>query len=82
MKKIILMLTLLMFCNAVYADNMLVNYFKKWVDETRIENAIGKLLLDQFTNDLHSEFQIKEDDKLTQSFVNFLEKFRKVVCDL
>ena len=65
------MLTLLMFCNAVYADNMLVNYFKKWVDETRIENAIGKLLLDQFTNDLHSEFQIKEDDKLTLSGASY-----------
>ena len=74
MKKVILMLTLLFVCNNLFADNMLVNYFKKWVDETRIENAIGKLLLDQFTNDLHSEFQIKEDNKLTQRFLTFLEK--------
>ena len=74
MKKVILLLTMLFVCSSVFADNLLVNYFKKWVDETRIENAIGKLLLDQFTNDLNSEFQIKEDNKLTQKFLGCLEK--------
>lgn len=75
MKKLILLLSMMFVCSTLFADNLLVNYFKKWVDETRIENAIGKLLLDQFTNDLHSEFQIKEDNKLTQRFLTFLEKF-------
>ena len=74
MKKLILLLSMMFVCSTLFADNLLVNYFKKWVDETRIENAIGKLLLDQFTNDLHSEFQIKEDNKLTQRFLTFLEK--------
>ena len=74
MKKLILLLSMMFVCSTLFADNMLVNYFKKWVDETRIENAIGKLLLDQFTNDLNPEFQIKEDNKLTQKFIGFLEK--------
>ena len=74
MKRIILLLAMLSLCNSVFADNLLVNYLKKWVDETRIENAIGKLLLDQFESDLPSEFPMKESKELTQKFLSFLEK--------
>ena len=74
MKRLLVLLTMLLFCNSVFADNLLVNYFKKWVDETRIENAIGKLLLEQFTKDLSTDYQMKEDNALSQKFLYFLDK--------
>ena len=74
MKKITLLIMMILVCNIAFADNPVLNYFKKWVDETRIENAIGKLLLDQFVGDLSPEYSVKEDKALTQKFMGFLEK--------
>ena len=59
---------------SVFADNLVTNYFKKWIDETNAEKAIGKLLLDQFISDLSSQYVIKEDKDLTKSFISFLDK--------
>lgn len=74
MKKIITLFIMLMFCNISFADNLVMNYFKKWVDETKVEKAIGKLLLDQFTSDLQVTYKISENQELTKSFISFLEK--------
>ncbi len=74
MKKVTLLFAMLMICNIVFADNPVMNYLKKWVDETRIETAIGKLLINQFCKDLSKEYPLKEDPILTQKFSGFLEK--------
>lgn len=74
MKKLVLLFTMIMLCNVVLADNLVMNYLKKWVDETRIEKAIGKVLLEEFVKVLPKEFSIKEDHKLSQKFNTFFEK--------
>ena len=74
MKKIAFLFAMVMVCNVVLADNPVMNYLKKWVDETRIEKAIGKVLVEQFIKDLPKEYSIKEDLKLSNKFIGFLEK--------
>ncbi len=75
MKKIVILMIMLFVCNIVLADNPLTNYLKKWIDETRIEKAIGDILLEQFISDLTNEFPIKEDSNLTSKFISYFEKF-------
>lgn len=74
MKKTILLLTMLLFCNSVFADNLVMNYFKKWVDETKVEKTIGTLLLNQFTEDLKGKYTLREDKTLSEKLVYFMEK--------
>ncbi len=63
-----------MICSSVMADNAVMNYLKKWVDETRVEKAIGNLLYEQFASDIPKEFSIEEDKALTAKFIGFIEK--------
>lgn len=74
MKKILILIIMLMVCSSVLADNAFVNYFKKWIDETRVELAIGNLLLNQFTQDLSKEYNFHEDKLLSEKFAAFVEK--------
>lgn len=75
MKKIFILLFMTFLCNTLFADNLVLNYFKKWVDETRVEKSIGNLLFNQFTKDLSSKIDIKENNNYSKSFILFLEKF-------
>ena len=34
MKKIVLLFFMITICNIAFADNLVTNYFKKWIDET------------------------------------------------
>lgn len=74
MKKIITLFLMLAICSVSFADNALMNYFRKWVDETRVELAIGKLILEHFSQELSKEYSIREDPELSKRFAAFVEK--------
>lgn len=74
MRKILVLIIMLMNCTVVLADNAFVSYFKRWIDETRVELAIGNLLLNQFTQDLPKEYNFHEDEILSGKFTAFIEK--------
>jgi predicted Zn-dependent protease len=47
------------------AQNPIVKYFSKLLDESRAEMAVGKLLQDQFIAELNSDLKIELDENLT-----------------
>lgn len=73
MKKILIVIMLLV-CETAFANNALLNYFSRWVDETRVETAIGKLLLSQFMKDVSKDFNIHQNKELSERFAAYVEK--------
>ncbi len=48
------------------AQNPIVKYFSKLLDESRAEMAVGQILQDQFVAELNSELKIELDENLTR----------------
>ena len=74
MKKIIVLFFMLTVCSVTFADNALMNYFRQWVDETRVEIAIGNLILNHFSQEISKEYSIQENQELSKRFAAFAEK--------
>lgn len=70
----ILTIIMVLICGTAFADNAFVSYISKWVDETRVEIAIGKLLSTRFMDDVSKEYKITEEKSYTQSFASYAEK--------
>lgn len=74
MKRIIIFILMLASASVVFADNPLTSYFKKWVDETRVEISIGKLILEQFSKVIPANNRITENKELTNKLAAFVAK--------
>ena len=72
MKKIITLFLMLAICSVSFADNALMNYFRKWVDETRVELAIGKLILGTTNDELKQNmaaYHTQQSKSLANTFI-------------
>jgi predicted Zn-dependent protease len=62
----ILLLILTFSSGICYGKNPIIKYFARWLDETRAEMAIGKLMLDFFKNELEGSIKIDINQNLTK----------------
>lgn len=74
MKKLIVLAMMLTMTTTLFADNMVLNYFKKWVDETKVESAISDMILTRFISDLPKEYSVSEDSVLSANFEAYADK--------
>ncbi|MGM0601081.1 MAG: M48 family metalloprotease [Candidatus Rifleibacteriota bacterium] len=65
--KLIVLLLILTFSSGLcYGKNPIIKYFARWLDETRAEMAIGKLMLNFFKNELDGSVKITLNEELAK----------------
>ncbi len=73
LKAIVLAVLLVLLANVAQAANPVVRYFSRLLDETRAEQAIGDLLLDQFLEDLPDNIKVASDTVLSDRMRHLAE---------
>ena len=65
--KITILLLILTFTSvSCFAKNPIIKYFARWLDETRAEMAVGKLMLDLFKTELEGSVKITTNENLSK----------------
>jgi hypothetical protein len=73
MKKSILIIIALLISTSAFAKNPIVNYFSKFLDETKAEIAIGKLMEEAFIKAIAKNTPVTDNAKLQEKIKIFAQ---------